>query len=84
MKKKNLRGFNIFGIVDTRYKDNGSIGLLRGKSKTIKVALQKCRTILTSLQKVDTIPINHTDLLVVTLIGHVPNHTLINNYHVQN
>lgn len=58
----------MFGIVDSRYSDIRSVGILRGKSTTLQNALKKSRTLFKKLKKYED-DIHPVDLHIVKLIG---------------
>jgi hypothetical protein len=60
----------MFGIIDIRYGDIATIGVLRGKSMTIENALKKSKQIFSHLQKYED-NISPFDLEIRKLVGMV-------------
>lgn len=58
----------MFGIIDIRYNNDNTVGILRGKSKTIKNAIKKSRIIYKHLTKYED-NIDPLDLCIQKLIG---------------
>ena len=60
----------MFGIVDGRFGTSNHMGILRGKSKTIKNAIRKSRVIYKHLQTYED-NVNPLDLHIVKLVGRI-------------